>query len=43
MLFFVSGQSSHDIKVLPNDEWIAATGPIMGPIPAGVDELGIPQ
>jgi hypothetical protein len=31
-----------DIVELPNTDWMQATGPIVGPIPAGVDAWGVP-
>jgi hypothetical protein len=38
---FVNGKPI-DVKVMPNNAWMRATGVIVGPIPAGVDIYGQP-
>jgi hypothetical protein len=45
---FLSGKSvddlyTQDVKTMPNDSWMKATGVIVGPLPPGVDAYGIPR
>lgn len=37
---FVSGKKVQD---MPDNNWMRATGPILGPVPSGVNEWGIPN
>lgn len=37
---FISGMKP---QTMPDNAWMTATGPIVGPVPAGVDEWGIPN
>lgn len=43
---FISGktveQLSAEVKTMPNNAWVQATGVIVGPIPDGVDGWGVP-
>lgn len=32
-----------DVKTMPNNSWMQAAGPIVGPVPAGVDGWGCPK
>lgn len=37
------GVDTADVKVMPNNAWMQATGVIVGPVPAGVDGWGCPK
>jgi hypothetical protein len=36
------GFDPNSVVELPNADWMQATGPIVGPIPPGVDAWGVP-